>query len=238
MGLMLAKIMGRAGDIGVRRALGASRARHLAQCLIETGVVGLAGGILGLGLTALGLMGLRSLLEEVALLDAPRIWPTPPLPCCSRWLRPSVADCIRPGGPRMYSLPGSSRLSKEIQMELRPILSAMRRNKFGALLIATQMAVTLAILSNAFHHRAARRLSGRPSGMDEKNLFVITTVCRHPRDLAARASADVAALRRCPAWSTPTRPTCILQNGGWIERVSLDARSKDATRGDGELHGR
>jgi putative ABC transport system permease protein len=64
MGLMLAKIMGRAGDIGVRRALGASRAAIFAQCLIETGVVGLAGGILGLGLTALGLMAARSLLTK------------------------------------------------------------------------------------------------------------------------------------------------------------------------------
>ncbi|HEY6619817.1 MAG TPA: ABC transporter permease [Steroidobacteraceae bacterium] len=64
MGLMLAKIMGRAGDIGVRRALGASRAAIFAQCLIETGVVGLAGGILGLGLTALGLLAARSLLSK------------------------------------------------------------------------------------------------------------------------------------------------------------------------------
>ncbi len=64
MGLMLAKIMGRAGDIGVRRALGASRAAIFAQCLIETGVVGLAGGILGLGLTALGLLAARSLLTK------------------------------------------------------------------------------------------------------------------------------------------------------------------------------
>jgi putative ABC transport system permease protein len=64
MGLMLAKIMGRAGDIGVRRALGASRAAIFAQCLIETGVVGLAGGVLGLGLTALGLMAARSLLTK------------------------------------------------------------------------------------------------------------------------------------------------------------------------------
>jgi putative ABC transport system permease protein len=69
MGLMLAKIMGRAGDIGVRRALGASRAAIFAQCLIETGVVGLAGGIFGLALTALGLWAARSLLtkEFVAL---------------------------------------------------------------------------------------------------------------------------------------------------------------------------
>jgi putative ABC transport system permease protein len=64
MGLMLAKIMGRAGDIGVRRALGASRRAIFSQCLIEAGVVGLAGGVLGLALTALGLMGLRSLLSE------------------------------------------------------------------------------------------------------------------------------------------------------------------------------
>jgi putative ABC transport system permease protein len=69
MGLMLAKIMGRAGDIGIRRALGASRGAIFAQCLIETGVVGLAGGLFGLGLTALGLWAARSLLtkEFVAL---------------------------------------------------------------------------------------------------------------------------------------------------------------------------
>jgi len=69
MGLMLAKIMGRAGDIGVRRALGASRGAIFMQCLIETGIVGLAGGIVGLGLTALGLWAARSLLtkEFVAL---------------------------------------------------------------------------------------------------------------------------------------------------------------------------
>jgi putative ABC transport system permease protein len=64
MGLMLAKIMGRAGDIGVRRALGANRRAIFAQCLIEAGVVGLAGGLLGLVLTALGLMGLRALLSD------------------------------------------------------------------------------------------------------------------------------------------------------------------------------
>jgi putative ABC transport system permease protein len=69
MGLMLAKIMGRAGDIGVRRALGASRGAIFSQCLIETGVVGLAGGLFGLVLTALGLWAARSLLtkEFVAL---------------------------------------------------------------------------------------------------------------------------------------------------------------------------
>jgi putative ABC transport system permease protein len=64
MGLMLAKIMGRSGDISVRRALGANRRAVFSQCLIEAGVIGLAGGLLGLALTVLGLMALRSLLSE------------------------------------------------------------------------------------------------------------------------------------------------------------------------------
>jgi len=67
MGLMLAKFMGRAADIGVRRALGASRSAILAQCLIEAGVVGLAGGLLGVVLTVLGLWALRGVLSEQIL---------------------------------------------------------------------------------------------------------------------------------------------------------------------------
>jgi putative ABC transport system permease protein len=64
MGLMLAKIMGRSADIGVRRALGASRGAIFAQCVVETGVVGLVGGVFGLALTGLGLFAARSLLPD------------------------------------------------------------------------------------------------------------------------------------------------------------------------------
>lgn len=59
VGLLLAKFMRRSGEIGVRRALGASRRSIFAQCLIEAGTVGLVGGILGLGLAALGLWAVR-----------------------------------------------------------------------------------------------------------------------------------------------------------------------------------
>jgi putative ABC transport system permease protein len=64
MGLMLAKIMSRAGDIGVRRALGANRGTIFGQCLMEAGVVGLVGGLVGLALTALGLAGVRLIVSE------------------------------------------------------------------------------------------------------------------------------------------------------------------------------
>jgi putative ABC transport system permease protein len=59
VGLMLAKFMRRAGELGVRRALGASRRALFGQLLLESGVVGLVGGVLGLLLALLGLWLVR-----------------------------------------------------------------------------------------------------------------------------------------------------------------------------------
>ncbi|KAF1690751.1 ABC transporter permease [Pseudoxanthomonas koreensis] len=59
VGLLLAKFLRRGSEIGVRRALGASRRAIFTQCLVEAGTVGLAGGIFGLGLSLLGLWAVR-----------------------------------------------------------------------------------------------------------------------------------------------------------------------------------
>ncbi|MGN6513195.1 MAG: ABC transporter permease [Lysobacteraceae bacterium] len=59
VGLLLAKFLRRSSEIGVRRALGASRRAIFAQCLVEAGAIGLAGGLLGLGLAELGLWAVR-----------------------------------------------------------------------------------------------------------------------------------------------------------------------------------
>ena len=59
IGLMLAKFLRRSGEIGVRRALGARRREIFKQCLVEAGTIGLAGGVLGLGLAELGLLAVR-----------------------------------------------------------------------------------------------------------------------------------------------------------------------------------
>jgi putative ABC transport system permease protein len=69
IGLLLAKFMRRAGEIGVRRALGATRREIYTQYLIEAGTVGLTGGVLGLLLTALGVSGVGILFRpEIARL--------------------------------------------------------------------------------------------------------------------------------------------------------------------------
>lgn len=59
VGLLLAKFLRRSGEIGVRRALGASRRAIFAQCLVEAGVIGLLGGLLGWLLTLGGLWLVR-----------------------------------------------------------------------------------------------------------------------------------------------------------------------------------
>mgnify|MGYP001552175668 CR=1 FL=1 len=59
VGLMLAKFLRRAGELGVRRALGASRRTLFAQLLVESGMVGLVGGTGGLLLAFTGLWLVR-----------------------------------------------------------------------------------------------------------------------------------------------------------------------------------
>ena len=59
VGLLLAKFLRRSSEIGVRRALGASRRAIFAQFLVEAGTIGLVGGVLGLGLALLGLWAVR-----------------------------------------------------------------------------------------------------------------------------------------------------------------------------------
>ena len=114
-------------------------------------------------------------------------------------------------------------------MEIRPILTAMRRNKYGALLIAIQMAVTLAFIANSFALIEQRLAwSARPTGLDEDNVFVIrsSNLGEHA-DVAARVDADLNGLRSLDgvvdAYVTNDYP---FQGGGWSESVNLTADQK------------
>ncbi|HZX72358.1 MAG TPA: ABC transporter permease [Rhodanobacter sp.] len=73
VGLLLAKFLRRSGEIGARRALGASRRAIQAQFLTEAAVVGAGGGMIGLILTAVGVAGVHRVLPprlaELARID-------------------------------------------------------------------------------------------------------------------------------------------------------------------------
>jgi len=66
VGLLLAKCLRRSSEIGVRRALGATRLEIFKQFLVEAGTLGLAGGVIGFGLALLGLWLVRQSPAEYA----------------------------------------------------------------------------------------------------------------------------------------------------------------------------
>lgn len=65
VGLLLAKVIRRSRDISLRRALGASRTQLFSQYVVEAGMIGTAGGLLGIGATWLGLLGIRNLFDRL-----------------------------------------------------------------------------------------------------------------------------------------------------------------------------
>lgn len=70
MGLLLARFFGKAPEIGLRRALGASKKALFAQHMVETGCVGVAGGALGAATTWLALRCVSLLFNEDEVSEA------------------------------------------------------------------------------------------------------------------------------------------------------------------------
>ena len=59
-------------------------------------------------------------------------------------------------------------------MEIRPIFSAMMRNRTGSVLVALQIAITLAIVVNSVFIIGERiKKMNRPTGMDVDNIISI-----------------------------------------------------------------
>ena len=68
IGLLLAKFLRRAPEVGVRRALGASRREIFIQHLVDVGLIGLLGGLTGLALGQLGLFAVKTLYSSYSQL--------------------------------------------------------------------------------------------------------------------------------------------------------------------------
>ena len=64
IGILLGKFLGRAPEVGVRRALGASRLSVFLQHIVECELVGLLGGVLGLGLSWVALELINRLFDN------------------------------------------------------------------------------------------------------------------------------------------------------------------------------
>jgi len=111
-------------------------------------------------------------------------------------------------------------------MQIKPILTAMRHHKAGTVLIALQIALTLAIVCNALfiiQQRTARM--SRPSGVDEANLFVIRSDWADKSDaqrIDVQMQADLIALRQLGSVqdAAPTN-SFPLRGNGWDNYIKL-----------------
>ncbi|MGH8494885.1 MAG: ABC transporter permease [Gammaproteobacteria bacterium] len=101
-------------------------------------------------------------------------------------------------------------------MEIRPILSAMLRNKAGVLLVALQIAVTLAVVVNAsFIIKQRLDLIGRPTGMDVANIFtVLSWSFGDDVDFRERIRADLELIRNLPGVIDATTMLNVPLSGG------------------------
>lgn len=101
-------------------------------------------------------------------------------------------------------------------MSIRPILSALLRNKTGAVLVAIQIALTLAVVVNSIYIIVQRiEKIGRPTGIDEHNVFIINTL-DYAQDFPFEATAreDLAYLNSLPGVVAATSINAIPLSGG------------------------
>jgi putative ABC transport system permease protein len=85
-------------------------------------------------------------------------------------------------------------------MAIRPILSALLRNRAGAILVALQIAITLAIVVNAAYLTMLRVAHiGRPTGMDDQNIFAFwVTTYEKDYDYLGMLREDMTVIRQMP----------------------------------------
>lgn len=103
-------------------------------------------------------------------------------------------------------------------MEIRPILSALSRNKTGAFLIAAQIALTFAITVNAAYViRDRLATAARPSGVDdEQRVVTVRYTMTSSQNLDALQQRDLVSLRGLPGVESASITNQVpLGGGGW-----------------------
>jgi putative ABC transport system permease protein len=120
-------------------------------------------------------------------------------------------------------------------MEIRPIVSALLRSKTGAVLVALQVALSLAILANALHIVNVRQgTSARPTGIAHEEQIVHISV-RHlvksdANEQVALQKAETAALRAISGVTSVAIVNQIpLSTSGSTTGVAVDRKQTRAT---------
>jgi putative ABC transport system permease protein len=110
-----------------------------------------------------------------------------------------------------------------MNIPMRPILSALLRNRTGAVLVAIQIAIALAVLVNAVYIVKQRvDKIGRPTGMDTNNILVVSSSgFTRDYDIVAAIRNDLAYIRGVRGVTAATAVNSVpLSNGGSSRTLS------------------
>ena len=117
-------------------------------------------------------------------------------------------------------------------MEIRPIFSAMMRNRSGVLLVGLQIAITLAVAANAaFITQQRLEKIGRPSGVDAANIFYLYSYGYSPSyDSNATLTADVDRLQGLPGVVAVSSINSMVLSGGGSSNSYLSTSNPKAAQ--------
>ena len=119
-------------------------------------------------------------------------------------------------------------------MDIGPIFRALLRNKLGVVLIAAQIAFTLTVMVNAIYIISDRgRLMAIPSGMDDANLFHLTSIGFGENfNEADVVFNDLAMLRQTPGIVNATITNSIpVSSSGSSSGFTTEAGRRESTVG-------
>jgi putative ABC transport system permease protein len=111
---------------------------------------------------------------------------------------------------------------RRMNLDVVPILNALKRNKTGAILMVLQIALMVAFISNLVSIVAERvAVTQRPTGMNERDLFAIGFRLTNGEESIPMLQTDLANIRATPgvvdAVATNSYP---LRGSGWQDGVS------------------
>jgi putative ABC transport system permease protein len=123
-------------------------------------------------------------------------------------------------------------------MHLRPILSALLRNKTGAVLVGLQIAITLAVVANAMFIIMQRvEKIGRPTGIDSPNLFFVQSYGYGPRyDHRETIRHDLDLIRSLPGVVNASITNSVPLSGGGGANMFRGTLDKNAIQVNGNYY--
>jgi putative ABC transport system permease protein len=221
--LLLARASGRARELALRTAIGASRTRLIRQLLTESVVLALAGGLLGVLLSIAGIKGLMSIIP-------PDFYRSDTVALNGRALLFTLAISV--GAGILFGLApafaATGQLGQALREGGRSASMGLRRNRLGASFVIAEISLALVLLISAgLLIKAAIRYQRVDLGFDPINLLTLRialpeTQYADTAKVAAFHEEFLRRLRGLPGVQSVGATTSLPMQGGsggeyWID---------------------